>query len=670
MQLAKQHFVRVIIALLLNHLVALGSPHIKESDLWKHVVTIDRIAWQESDGVKNINKSVDELNYVRRIYLDITGKIPTYKQLTKYLNSKQVNKRSKLIGNLLNSSGYVTNFTNFWNDLLRNPYDDPTFHQHKEFTRYIERFLYENRTYDKIVYDLLTAEGTVQENQAIGLYMRDRNTDVMDTFNASVRAFLGTRLGCAQCHNHRFDKWTQKEFYEAASHMWGMQCGDSHGLGDIRVFRAHYNALEEDKRMKGKLSSYTAQVIKPSSAKIWFDEKEKLTYPFDYAYDNAKPNEVVEERNVFGYGDKNIEGKNRRETFAKWMTSKSNPMFARVMANRLWKRIMGVALMEPVDDWKESITIDNPNLFKALGEIFVSLDYDIKAFLSVIFNSEAYQFAFEVKNNFKAEEYKVQGAMLKRMSSAQLNDSLLTLRYGDLDAYVKINDQYFEFEQKLNRLAKNFIDEGFPLSEAFREKHGVNYGEHLDEKITDLMKVYIDKVRELENYYNIGLDGRIKGSKKSALAATLPKKAEREKVMSNKEMTMMEKMTAMKNDNRVIELANYKAGEFMAVFGSTDRSAPDTNVEMGATMKQILKMMNSNETQKVVSKNSFLMLELFKKEKFDERMNFLFYSIYGRAPSRKDKDIAKTYINNSENRKVWGNYTLALINSPEFYFIK
>ena len=108
---------------------------------------------------------------------------------------------------------------------------------------------------------------------------------------------------------------------------------------------------------------------------MYFDAEEKLTYPEHYAYDNAKPFEVVKERIVFSYGDETVEGESKREQFANWLVSKNNPMFARVMANRLWKRIMGVGLMEPVDDWKDNLEMQNPQLFKALGDVFGSIGF-------------------------------------------------------------------------------------------------------------------------------------------------------------------------------------------------------------------------------------------------------------------------------------------------------
>ena len=115
---------------------------------------------------------------------------------SRFLKSKNIQKRVLLVEELLDSPGYVAHYSNFWLDLLRSPYSDPEDHYHKEFTRFIEKFLYENWSYDKVVMKLMTSEGLVQDNQAIGFYLRDKETGPMDTLNATVRAFLGneTRL--------------------------------------------------------------------------------------------------------------------------------------------------------------------------------------------------------------------------------------------------------------------------------------------------------------------------------------------------------------------------------------------------------------------------------------------------------------------------------------------
>ncbi len=645
-----------------------AQEYINSKDLWKHVVNIDRLVWQERDGIKKVNKMVNDESFVRRIYLDITGKIATYEQMLEFRKSKDTNKRSNLINDLLSSPGYVSNFTVFWQDLLRTTQTDGDRFYHREFTRYIERFLSDNKSYDKIVHDLIMAEGAVEQNPGIAFYIRDRDTGPSDTFNATTRAFLGTRLGCAQCHNHRFDKWTQKEFYEASAYLQGIRYERETGPVQERNLGRHIKSMSTDKRYKGELSHYAKRLFKPSIARIRFSERKPYTFPDNYIYDNAKPGAVVKERIVFDYGNHTPKGETRREQFAHWLASKENPIFARVMTNRLWKRIMGVANMSPVDDYKDNIEIQNEALYKALGDIFISVDYDFKAFLSVLFNTEAYLYAYDAKNEFKQEQYKVQGAMLKRMSSSQLTDSLLVLQHGNVDSYIKLDPQYFEFEDELAKLITSYKKEVLPLIGRFVKENGAT-SDSLEPEIMDILFKYDEKVRELEDYYQINKQGLLDYGPKKNLAV-LTKKTSKTTQKKSDMMMAEGSMTHAPTNGKNVQLAHYKYSDFMKVFGRSDSSAPNTNLNTAATMKQLLKLANSPECLSVAKADSYLMKNAMAKESVSERVSYLYYSIYGRAPVKAEVSLAVNYCKSATDVKRWSNYVVALINSPEFYFIK
>lgn len=653
----------VLLLMMLSTYHGMAVRHIDTKSLWKHVVSLDRLAWEVQGGLIKINDQVDDQNFVRRIYIDITGKIPTYEQLTKFLKSKELNKRGQLIEDLLDSPGYVSNFSNFWNDLLRNPYGNvtPEADFHKEFSRYIERVLAENRPYNQIVYDMMTSEGTLQQNQAAGFWMIDSQTSTHDTLNATVRAFLGTRIGCAQCHNHRFDKWTQKEFYESSAYFYGIKFGQDYSNPVGSVLRKHTRELQKDKMVKEGLSFYSKMLFRPSRAIVNYNETQILKYPSNYAYTNAKPDEKVKERIVFDYGDKAIKAEDRRKVFATWLTSKNNSMFARVMANRLWNRIMGFSLMNPIDDYKDNIMIQNPGLFKALGDIFVAVNYDFKAFLSIIFNSAAYQMEYHPRNVIAQDSYRVQGAKLKRMSSTQIIDSLLTLQHGNIDVYMKLDPQYFEFEDKLNTLIQSYKEEILPIMRNHYQQFGEQSSE-IDSSALSVMKNYFDQFKELEEYYQIGENGYLKGVK-GAIALNQDKpKGEGAAMMMQGSMTH--------GKNKIVKASHYQNNDFMQTFGAMSRSAPETNLDTEATIKQILKLMNSEQSKNAVKKDSYLMREMWKLEKMSSRVSYLYYSIYGRAPTNKDLAIAEKFLGTSNKMDRWSKYALALINSPEFYFYK
>jgi hypothetical protein len=254
------------------------------------------------------------------------------------------------------------------------------------------------------------------------------------------------------------------------------------------------------------------------------------------------------------------------------------------------------------------------------------------------------------------------------MSAAQINDSLLTLRHGDLDRFSKLNDDYFAFEDKLNEIIAEYVKKIAPLLKSHSREYGRDT-EEVDSSILDIMYTYAEKVKEAEEYYNIAPNGYMNINGKPAMAMTKDSSS-----MKDKKMMTMGSNDAGSNmqdfKGRMVQRANYTPSDFQNVFGMQDRSSPETNVETGATMKQILKMMNSPECQKVCSKDSYLMKEMWKLNKLDDRVTFLYYSIFGRAPKKKEVMIAEKFFSKGDKADRWSKYTLALLNSPEFYFIK
>ena len=427
--------------------------------------------------------------------------------------------------------------------------------------------------------------------------------------------------------------------------------------------------MMKDSRFKGlHFSAYSDILFKPSRARVYFTGDE-LTYPENYRYDDVKPNSTVKPKIVFGYGDTQVEGENSREKFANWMTSKNNPMFARIMPNRLWKRIMGVTMLEPLDDWKDNIEVRNAKLFKALGEIFVDVNYDFKALLSIIFNSEAYQLSIDLKNEFLEEDYKMQGSLLKRMSAAQLKDSLLTLQHGNLDRFSRIDDMYFEFEEKLNNITFEYKQKVVPLTKALiksDDPKNRRYCNLISSEILDLMFEYLEKLNELEEYYNIGKDGYLKDTKdKMPLQKSTVAEIEKQGGM----MMMQERASRTSNPKSgMIMRANYHHSELMQVFGASEYESPETTVKTKATMKQLLKMINGKEVHDVTKADSFIMRKIKSMDKLGEKSVFLLLQYFRQSSHQKRRFSSRCLF--KEQPDDWSTYTLALLNSPEFYFVK
>lgn len=176
------------------------------------------------------NPAADDNTFVRRIYLDIIGRIPTTREAEAFLSDKATDKRAKLIDKLLASEGYVQHFFNYWADVLRVTSNGQQTGQitGAAYMNFVKQSLRDNKPYNEFVRDMVAAQGKAWENGAIGYYMRDRGMP-LDNMANTVRVFLGTRIECAQCHNHPFDKWTQMQFYKMASFTYGVQTQDYYG---------------------------------------------------------------------------------------------------------------------------------------------------------------------------------------------------------------------------------------------------------------------------------------------------------------------------------------------------------------------------------------------------------------------------------------------------------
>jgi hypothetical protein len=174
--------------------------------------------WQKNGLQANPMASDDVL--VRRLYLDIAGRIPSLQERQDFIASNDPQKRAKLIDQLLGSDGYTSHLFNYWADVLRLTDNTKGRITAEAYEEWMKKELKANTPYDQLVKKLLTTEGGAWDSGSIGFYQRDENK--LDHLAYTVQVFLGTSIVCAQCHNHPFDKWTQKDYYGMAAFTYGM----------------------------------------------------------------------------------------------------------------------------------------------------------------------------------------------------------------------------------------------------------------------------------------------------------------------------------------------------------------------------------------------------------------------------------------------------------------
>ncbi len=436
----------------------------------------------QKNNLKPNPQASDEV-FVRRVYLDVIGRVPTKRETLDFLESKDAGKRSKLIDTLLASDGYSQNFYNFWADVLRVQSTTigggATAAAGFAYEKWLKDSLHDNKPYDQMVRDLVTARGATYENGAVGFYIRDYNMP-LDNMAVTTQIFLGTSIVCAQCHNHPFDKWSQMDYYQMAAHTYGMQTNNGPQNRDFyKVINAKQKGpVKGAKLAKGKagpgqiaasapakpsilgnykpkeLTQAMTEILRPLRYNhVIEDDKKDLKLPHDYKYDNGKPNQAVEATIPASFtkdGKVTKEGENSSVSYAEWMTSKENPRFSLVIANRLWRKLMGVGLIEPVDEITDSTVASNPALMAFLEDMIKKQDFNMKEYIRVVLNSQTYQRTALTQDLELGEAYHFQGPLLRRMSAEQIWDTMVALYKPGADKPNRLHEM--EQESSLRRI--------------------------------------------------------------------------------------------------------------------------------------------------------------------------------------------------------------------------
>lgn len=384
---------------------------------------------------------VSDETFVRRIYLDAVGRIPTAEEAEAFLNTSHPDKRAHLIDELLDSAGYGNHMFNWWADLLRvQSRMGNNAVTGRAYAEFVLEAMREDMPYDEFTRQLLTAEGFAWENGAVGFYLRDAGM-ALDHLATTVQVFLGTQVVCAQCHDHPFDSWTQMDYYHMAAYTYGVTNQPGSLLIDQRQMA---EAARESRSQNGRDRNQGRdtlrgmnEVFRPLRGTSVADSGRTLRLPADYQYSDARPRSTVEPQVPFGPEVEAGSYRDRRAVFADWMTSPENPRFTLAISNRLWKKAFGVGLIEPVDDLSDRSQAAVPELMALLEEIMKDVGYSQRDFLRVVFNTQAYQREAAAEEVPLGETYHFTGPLLRRMSAEQAWDSVVTLMHGDPDLHTE-----------------------------------------------------------------------------------------------------------------------------------------------------------------------------------------------------------------------------------------
>jgi len=292
----------------------------------------------------------DDSTFLRRVTLDIAGRLPTEEEAKTFFANKSPDKRDQVIDELLRSPDYADFFANKWTAMLKNRRDDASdMVANFAFHAWVRDSLLSNKPYDQFVRELLAATGTVIGNPPVAWYKRVK--EPKNQIEDVAQLFLGVRMQCAQCHHHPFERWSQDDYYSLSAFFSQVGRKPSDTRGEDMIF--HKRGMATATNIKSGVA------LKPA------------------ALGDAIPAIAPDE--------------DPRLKLADWMGNPKNPFFARALVNRYWKHFFQRGLIEPEDDIRDSNPPSNPELLAALEKHFIESRFDLKGLVRAITQSSTYQ---------------------------------------------------------------------------------------------------------------------------------------------------------------------------------------------------------------------------------------------------------------------------------------
>ena len=325
----------------------------------------------------------DDSTFLRRVTIDIAGRLPTKEEALAFLGSSDADKRDQLVDRLLESPDYADYFANKWSSILRNRRTDKNVRVTTYgFHDWIRESLLENKPYQQFVSEILAASGQIRRNPAVAWYheVKDQSAQVEDT----SQLFLGLRIQCARCHHHPFEKWSQEDYYGLAAFF-------------SRVGRKRSDLRDKD-HIYHKPGIPSAN--NPATG------------------NNVPPTPLgAEPVSIDPYSDPRL-------ILTNWLADPENPFFAKALVNRYWKHFLGRGLVDPEDDMRVTNPACNPQLLDTLARDFIDSGFDLKALVRRICTSQVYGLSAIPNDDNQGDKQNFSRFYPRRLTAEVLLDSI------------------------------------------------------------------------------------------------------------------------------------------------------------------------------------------------------------------------------------------------------
>ncbi len=413
---------QILLALLGSFALSAGATNELDLELNKYY---------KSNGIVVKNEKVDDYTLIRRIYIDLAGRIPNEEEINSFVKYKNPNKVPLLADKILNSEDFVNNYYNFWADLLRikpERLGDAIQMKSYLYMELVRNFIRSDIPYNQFVYNLLSATGKITDNPYSSYFIRDDGM-AFDNLAITNQIFIGKSHACNICHDSPFTPYTQKQFYEQAALL------TNNNRENRKDYRDILKKVDEEIKIITKSDRPDNQVRQLMSSNLFNiqdDPNKQIKYPPNYAYDNAKPGEVAIASSIDGKF-KDVK-QDKRKTFAKWVVEHED--FSVTAAARIWENIVGNNLFSPqqIIDFDKNVA-KNKEIVIFLGNYFKNNKYSTKSLVKLIVSSDFYLRKAYIGT---LEAYQNQALLAKRLNSHQIWDSILSLILEDVN-YSKVS---------------------------------------------------------------------------------------------------------------------------------------------------------------------------------------------------------------------------------------
>lgn len=711
----REFVTKQIIASLALLIVFLASPLLAAD-------TVDSVLSSENKKKGVTRESVgkiDDMVFLRRASVDLIGRIPTIAEIDEYLAWPQAERRDLLVDKLLASSRFPDRWTVFFADLLRLRSNVTG---GSALIAYVHKAIQDDLPYNELAARLISTNGKAGRVPEVGFILGD-NADPLAMASVTSQVFLGVRIGCAQCHDHPFDKWTRKDFYSVAAYFGKTRRYESNFTRAVYTSEAQQTTVmwpPEDEadpadrkplvpsfpfsmvdkkakpdfiaRYEALLKDRTARLAAkqgkgPSLDALLADADKKVTRATSGSADLGQQEARAEINKI------NIKGSlyrqsEYREDLATLITSPRNRYFSESFVNRVWKELVGRAFVEPVDDFRADNSASHPETLGLLADEFVASGYSFRQLVKTIVQTDAYQQKQVPRDVTELVQEELEAAFLatpmRRMYSESLYDSIVTAGHlFDVKYTAGQNEKVIEQEVRVligeeeepETVAKALIKDGTADGDAEMKKmkaagSAAGAGYKLEEAIE------LDFAALLNPGDEVAVD---KMEIKTAEQLEAERMAAMRKVTNRPGMKYETKIVQRTIDDNPRFSSSLRMaspapiGHFVRVFGQTSRNDLGEARNQTPSMRQALMMLNGRLTHEASRVGDLEPIHKYlagKKPQLEKAVNFAYREILTRKPNADELTNAMGLLQRADGlNDGMADLRWILLNSNEFRFL-